>query len=81
MNLVQGIYAFAMGCSLVGMRRGHGIKYSIPVHIVFNIIGCFFSGLIQISLTLSYPLFAGLGIMLTIFALWLFYTDFQTADF
>ena len=81
MNLVQGIYAFAMGLFLGWVcRRGHGIKYSIPVHIVFNIIGCFFSGLIQISLTLSYPLFAGLGIMLTIFALWLFYTDFQTAD-
>ena len=51
-----------------------------PVHIVFNIIGCFFSGLIQISLTLSYPLFAGLGVLLTVFALWLFYTDFRTAD-
>lgn len=81
MNLVQGIYAFAMGLFLGWIcRRGHGIKYSIPVHIVFNIIGCFFSGLVQISLILCYPLFAGLGILLTLFALWLFYTDFQTAE-
>ncbi|MCI6538248.1 CPBP family intramembrane glutamic endopeptidase [uncultured Eubacterium sp.] len=81
LNLVQGIYAFAMGLFLGWVcHRGRGIKYSIPVHIVFNIIGCFFSGLIQISLTLSYPLFAGLGVLLTVFALWLFYTDFRTAD-
>lgn len=81
LNLIQGIYAFVMGLFLGWVcRRGHGIKYSIPVHIVFNIIGCFFSGLIQISLTLSYPVFAGLGVLLTIFALWLFYTDFRTAD-
>lgn len=81
LNLVQGIYAFAMGLFLGWVcHSGRGIKYSIPVHIVFNIIGCFFSGLIQISLTLSYPLFAGLGVLLTVFALWLFYTDFRTAD-
>ncbi len=81
LNLVQGIYAFAMGLFLGWVcRRGHGIRYSIPVHIVFNIIGCFFSGMISASLTLSYPIFAGLGVALTIFALWLFYTDFQTAD-
>ena len=61
-------------------RRGHGIRYSIPVHIVFNIIGCFFSGLISISLMFSYVGFAVFGVVLTIFALWLFYTDFQTAE-
>lgn len=81
LNLVQGIYAFAMGLFLGWIcHRGRGIKYSIPVHIVFNIIGCLFSDLIEVTLTLSFPLFAGIGILLTIFALWLFYTDFQTAD-
>lgn len=81
LNLVQGIYAFAMGLFLGWIcHRGRGIKYSIPVHIVFNIIGCLFSGLIEVTLMLSYPLFAGLGVALTIFSLWLFHTDFQTAD-
>lgn len=81
LNLVQGIYAFAMGLFLGWVcHRGRGIKYSIPVHIVFNIIGCLFSGLIELTLTLSFPIFAGIGIALTIFALWLFYTDFQTID-
>lgn len=81
LNLVQGIYAFAMGLFLGWVcHRGRGIKYSIPVHIVFNVIGCLFSGLIELTLTLSFPIFAGVGIALTIFALWLFYTDFQTVD-
>ena len=81
LNLVQGIYAFAMGLFLGWVcHRGRGIKYSIPVHIVFNIIGCLFSDLIELTLTLSFPIFAGLGVVLTIFALWLFYTDFQTVD-
>ena len=81
LNLVQGIYAFAMGLFLGWVcHRGRGIKYSIPVHIVFNIIGCLFSGLIELTLTLSFPIFAGIGVVLTIFALWLFYTDFQTID-
>lgn len=81
LNLVQGIYAFAMGLFLGWVcHRGRGIKYSIPVHIVFNVIGCLFSGLIELTLTLSFPIFAGVGIILTIFALWLFYTDFQTVE-
>lgn len=78
LNLVQSIYAFVMGLFLGWVcRRGHGIRYSIPVHIVFNIIGCFFAGLISISLMFSYAGFAVFGVVLTIFALWLFYTDFQ----
>ncbi len=81
LNLVQGIYAFAMGLFLGWVcHRGRGIKYSIPVHIVFNVIGCLFSGLIELTLTLSFPIFAGIGIILTIFALWLFYTDFQAVE-
>lgn len=81
LNLVQGIYAFVMGLFLGWVcHQGRGIKYSIPVHIVFNVIGCLFSGLIELTLTLSFPIFAGVGVVLTIFALWLFYTDFQTAE-
>jgi hypothetical protein len=81
MNLVQGIYAFSIGLFLGWVcHRGRGIKYSILVHIVFNIFGCFFSDLIELSTALCYPLFIGLGIALTIFAIWLFYTDFESAS-
>ncbi len=78
MNLVQGIYAFTIGLFLGWVcHRGHGIKYSIPIHIVFNILGCFYSDLIAFTTTISFPVFTGLGVALTIFGMWLFYTDFQ----
>lgn len=78
MNLVQGIYAFTIGLFFGWIcHRGRGIKYSIPLHIAFNILGCFYSDLISLTTTLSFPVFAGIGIALTIFGMWLFYTDFQ----
>ena len=70
----------ALTRSSTGSKKKSSGRAVLVAILFIYIIGCFFSGLIQISLTLSYPLFAGLGIMLTIFALWLFYTDFQTAD-
>lgn len=81
MNLVQGIYAFTIGLFFGWIcHRGRGIKYSIPVHIIFNIFGCFYSELFTFTTALNYPIFIGLGIALTIFAMWLFYTDFQTVE-
>ncbi len=77
-NLMQGVYAFVMGLILGFIcHRGRGIKYSIPVHMVFNIVGLFFSGFISLTLDLSYPIAMTAGVALTIFALWLFYTDFE----
>lgn len=77
MNVLQGIYAFTVGLVLGFIcHRGRGIKYSILLHMLFNIIGVFYSGLIELTTALNYPLFMGIGIALTAFALWLFYTDF-----
>lgn len=78
MNILQGIYAFTIGLILGFIcHRGRGIRYSILLHILFNIIGLFYSGLIDLTTALSYPLFIGIGIVLTVFSLWLFYTDFS----
>lgn len=76
MNLVQGIYAFAIGLFFGWIcRRGHGVKYSILAHMIFNFFGIFFSEFFSTTTGFSYPLFMGLGIALTLFAMWLFYTD------
>ena len=78
MNVLQGIYAFSIGLFLGWVcRTGRGIKYSIVLHILFNILGCFYSGLFTVTTAISYSLFIGLGIVLTIFGMWLFYTDFN----
>ncbi len=80
-NFMQGLYAFVIGLFLGFVaHRGRGIRYSIPVHIVFNFIGLFFSGLIGITLELNYPIAILCGVALTIFAVWLFYTDFTPAE-
>lgn len=80
MNIIQGVYAFVIGIFLGCVcHRGRGIKYSIVLHILFNIIGTFYSGLISFSTTLSYEIFTGVGIALTVFGVWLFYSDFIPA--
>lgn len=77
MNVVQGVYAFTMGLFLGWVcRRGRGIKYSIVLHIIFNILGTFYSGFFSGTTALSYPIFISIGIVLAVFGLWLFYTDF-----
>lgn len=79
-NFIQGIYAFVMGLFLGFLcHRGRGIKYSIPVHIIYNIIGIWYSELIGLTTSLSYTIAVGLGVALTVFAVWLFYTDFTPA--
>ncbi len=78
MNMVQGIYAFVMGLFLGFVcHRGRGIKYSIPAHIIFNVIGTLYSDLIDFTVGLNLYLATGAGVALTIFAVWLFYTDFR----
>ncbi len=80
-NFLQGLYAFVIGLFLGFVaHRGRGIRYSIPVHIVFNFLGLFFAGLIGLTLELSYPIAILCGVALTIFAVWLFYTDFTPAE-
>ncbi len=80
-NLLQGIYAFVMGLFLGFVcHRGRGVKYSVCVHIVFNVVGLFFSGLVGITLELNYAIAMICGAALTVFAVWLFYTDFTPAD-
>lgn len=78
MNMLQGIYAFTAGL-IFGFicHRGRGIRYSILLHMLFNLISMFYSGLFDLTTALNYPLFIGIGFVLTIFALWLFYTDFS----
>ncbi|MCD7981619.1 MAG: CPBP family intramembrane metalloprotease [Clostridiales bacterium] len=79
-NFIQGIYAFVMGLFLGFLcHRGRGIKYSIPVHILYNVIGVLYSDLIEMTTAFNYTAAVGLGVALTIFAVWLFYTDFTPA--
>lgn len=81
MNMLQGVYAFVMGLVLGFVcHRGRGIKYSIPLHILFNAAGLYFSDLFEITMSLSYSISMGIGIALTAFGLWLFYTDFTPAQ-
>ncbi len=78
-NILQGLYAFAMGLFLGYVaHRGKGIRYSVAVHILFNIVGLFFSELVGATLDASYPLAMLVGIALTAFALWFFSTAFPT---
>lgn len=77
MNMIQGIYAFALGLFLGWVcRTGHSIKYSILLHIAFNILGCLFSGFFEFTTALSDYAFYGVGIALTVFALIIFYREF-----
>ncbi len=76
-NYIQGIYAFVMGLVFGFVaHRGRGIKYSAPVHVVFNAVGYFYAGLIEETCGYSFYGACGVGCALSAFALWLFYTDF-----
>ncbi|MCC8141240.1 MAG: CPBP family intramembrane metalloprotease [Lachnospiraceae bacterium] len=77
MNLVQGIYAFIIGMILGYIcYKGGGIRYTILIHIIFNLIGVYFSSLIDLTLAFNEPIVLACGLALTIFAIWLFATDF-----
>ncbi|MCD8156754.1 MAG: CPBP family intramembrane metalloprotease [Clostridiales bacterium] len=80
-NFIQGIYAFVLGLFLGFIcHHGRGIKYSIPAHILFNIIGVWYSDLIELTTSFNYAVAMGAGLALTIFAVWLFYTDFTVKE-
>lgn len=72
-NLIQGIHCFISGLLLGYLcRRGGGVRYAIPVHIMINAISCFLSDFISNSLLLNLPLFAALSLVLLVLAVWLF---------
>lgn len=72
-NLIQGIHCFISGL-LLGYfcRRGGGVRYAIPVHILINAISCFLSDVIFNTLLLNLPLFAILSLVLLGLSVWLF---------
>lgn len=77
MNLIQGIYAFFIGLFFGWIcHRGRGIKYSIVLHIFFNILGALYASLFSDTVNAHLILFSVVGVVLTIFGLWLFHSDF-----
>ena len=79
LNVIQGVYAFTVGLFLGWVcHRGRGIKYSILLHMIFNLFGAVYAGLFSLTMSFSYNIFLGLGIAITIFGIWLFYTDFES---
>ncbi len=77
-DLVQGTYAFVMGLFLgYIVHRGRGVKYSILVHIIFNVIGLFFYQLVGRSLELHYYLAMLCGLAITALALWMYSSYFK----
>lgn len=61
-NLVQGAYCFLLGL-LQGCfcRWGGGVRYAIPMHILFNGVSYLIMGWIESTLALNAPLFCLLG--------------------
>lgn len=77
MNMIQGIYAFVLGLFLGWVcKNGHGIKYSILLHIIFNILGSVFSNFFEVTLGLNDKAFYIAGIVLTVFGLILIKREF-----
>lgn len=80
-NWIQGIYAFTMALFLgFVVHRGRSIKYSILVHMLFNLLGLFAADFITSSLEWNYVVVMAVGLFLTIFACWLFFTDFKPIE-
>ena len=77
LNIAQGVYAFVIGLILgCVVQRGHAIRYSILLHIIFNLLGCiaftFFSGVAILAPVASIVVI----VLLIFFSLWVYYTDF-----
>ena len=78
LNVIQGLYAFAIGLFLGWVcQKGHSLKYSIILHILFNILGTVCIDFFGLTLSINAVLFIGLGIVLTIFAMWIFQREFS----
>ena len=69
-NMIQGIYAFAVGLILGWVCRvGHSIKYSVILHILFNILGTLFYSFFTMTEAISETAAYGIGILLLIFGM------------
>lgn len=78
LNLFQGLYAFILGLFLGWIcHTGRGIRYTILLHMIFNLLGTIFSGFFQITMSLSLAGFSLIGIALTIFALYIYKSEFR----
>lgn len=78
LNVVQGIYAFVIGLFLGWVcKKGHSIKYSIILHIIFNILGTIFVDFFEVTLALHDYAFYIVGIGLVIFAMLIIHWEFS----
>lgn len=78
LNIVQGLYAFTMGLFLGWVcKKGHSIKHSIILHIIFNILGTVFIDFFDVTLALHDYAFYIVGIALTVFAMLIISFEFS----
>lgn len=78
LNVVQGVYAFTMGLFLGWVcKKGHSIKYSIILHILFNVLGTIFIDFFDVTLALHDYAFYIVGIGLAVFAMLIFHWEFS----
>lgn len=78
LNIVQGLYAFTMGLFLGWVcKMGHSIKYSIILHILFNVLGTIFIDFFDVTLALHDYAFYLVGIGLAVFAMLIFHWEFS----
>lgn len=78
LNVVQGLYAFTMGLFLGWVcKKGHSIKYSIILHILFNVLGTIFIDFFDVTLALHDYAFYLVGIGLAVFAMLIFHWEFS----
>lgn len=78
LNVVQGVYAFTMGLFLGWVcKKGHSIKYSIILHILFNVLGTIFIDFFDVTLALHDYAFYLVGIGLAVFAMLIFHWEFS----
>ncbi len=78
LNVVQGAYAFTMGLFLGWVcKRGRSIKYSIILHILFNVLGTIFIDFFEVTLALHDYAFYIVGIGLAVFAILIMKWEFS----
>ncbi len=78
LNVIEGIYAFCLGLFLGWLCRvGHSIKYAVMLHILYHFLGTVFYGFFDILSTLSFWGSTLIGILLTLFALYIFNSEFR----
>lgn len=81
LNLLQGIHAFFLGLFLGWVcRAGHGIRFSILLHMIFNLLGMLFANAFANVLALSFIGFALTGLALLILAVVIFRSECRSID-